>query len=57
MPDEKNISPRIANAQGLKATRLLPKIPKTPSTSPVIPAITSMIANVLIIIYVFDLPQ
>ena len=40
----------MASAQGLKATKLLPKIPNTPSTRPIIPTITSIIPKTFIII-------
>jgi hypothetical protein len=51
MPDEKNISPRIASAHGLNATRFLPKIPTTPRIRPIIPATVSVNANALIILF------
>ncbi len=50
MPDPKNINPKIASAQGLRLTTLLPNIPSIPSTKPIIPAIVKTIPIILIVI-------
>lgn len=55
-PAKKNTNPNIVIAQGLKVTKLFPKIPKTPSINPTIPAMVNMNANMRIIICVFIIP-
>lgn len=50
-PAKKKIPPSMVRAQGLRATKLFPKIPSTPSIRATMPPIVRINAKILIIIY------